>query len=288
MTDTQDPVRAHPVAHRVEGGGGIGLSVLEAGDPAGPPILFLHGFCQSALAWRPLFQGPLAARFRLLALDLRGHGGSDRPSATGGAPGPYADGDLWADDVAGALDGLGVEKAVLVGWSYGGAVLADHLRRHGAARVAGIVLAGACPRLGPAARPFMGPLGRQHFPALMGGDFAAQVAACRALAHGMTVAPVAAEDLETGIAATMSVPPAVRWGMMRREADFDPVLAAYGGPALIVHGAEDPVVLPDLARHLAGLLPQARLHLYDGVGHAPFQERPDRFAADLAAFMDSV
>lgn len=279
--------------HRVTGGGGIGLSVLEGGSPAGRPVLFLHGFCQSALAWRPLFAGPLADRFRLLAMDLRGHGGSDR-TAGGGAggevrgPGPYADGDLWADDVAGTLAALAADGAVLVGWSYGGAVLADHLRRHGRGGIAGIVLAGACPKLGPAARPFMGPLGRQHFPALMGGDFAAQVAACRALAHGMAAQPVAAEDLETGIAATMSVPQHVRWGMMRREADFDSVLAAFDAPALIVHGTEDRIVLPEMARHLAGVLPRARLCLYEGVGHAPFQERPDRFAADLAAFLEGL
>lgn len=50
-------------------------------------------------------------------MDLRGHGESGRPEESRN----YSDGDLWADDVAEVIDGLGLDRPTLVGWSYGGA-----------------------------------------------------------------------------------------------------------------------------------------------------------------------
>jgi non-heme chloroperoxidase len=55
-------------------------TALESGNPRGPGILFLHGFSQCALAWdRQLGDAGLAGEFRMVAYDLRGHGGSGKP-----------------------------------------------------------------------------------------------------------------------------------------------------------------------------------------------------------------
>ena len=63
----------------VIGGGGLKLNVLEAGQPDGSAILFLHGFSQAAQSWQHQFESDLALRYRLVAMDIRGHGASEKP-----------------------------------------------------------------------------------------------------------------------------------------------------------------------------------------------------------------
>jgi len=60
----------------VKSSDGLRLAAGEWGNPAGPEILFIHGFCQSALSWtRQLNDPQMASSFRMVAYDLRGHGG---------------------------------------------------------------------------------------------------------------------------------------------------------------------------------------------------------------------
>src|SRR5262245_31686196 len=66
-------------SHRVVGGGGTQLHVIETGNPNGRPILFVHGFSQCGLTWSRQLASDLANDFRLLAMDMRGHGLSDKP-----------------------------------------------------------------------------------------------------------------------------------------------------------------------------------------------------------------
>lgn len=66
-------------AHTVIGGGDVRLYVEETGNPKGRPILFIHGFSQNQLTWRKQLGSDLADDFRLVALDLRGHGLSEKP-----------------------------------------------------------------------------------------------------------------------------------------------------------------------------------------------------------------
>ena len=77
-------------AHTVTGGGGIKLHVEETGNPNGRPMLFIHGFSQCRLAWTKQLTSDLADDFRLVALDIRGHGLSEKPRDA------YGDSQLWA------------------------------------------------------------------------------------------------------------------------------------------------------------------------------------------------
>jgi pimeloyl-ACP methyl ester carboxylesterase len=73
---------------------GVTFLAYEWGNPAGRPIIFIHGVYQSALSWIKQVGDPtLAAKYRLIAIDLRGHGGSDKPDG----PDYYRDGKRWAD-----------------------------------------------------------------------------------------------------------------------------------------------------------------------------------------------
>jgi len=142
------------LAHRVvTTADGVQIHVVETGDPAGRPIVFVHGISQSWRSWAGQLGDPgLAARYRLVALDLRGHGesaGAYGALDPGGRPlgllagERYDDGTmegasrLWAHDLDAAIGALGLADAVLVGWSYGGAVVQGYLLTHGGLGAAG-------------------------------------------------------------------------------------------------------------------------------------------------------
>src|SRR4051812_30129493 len=102
--------------HRITGGAGIGLHVAETGNENGRPVLFIHGLSQCELAWRKQLFSDLADDLRLVAMDLRGHGQSERP------PDGYDDQANWAEDVHAVITTLNLERPILCGWSYGGGV----------------------------------------------------------------------------------------------------------------------------------------------------------------------
>jgi len=108
--------------YSVTGGGGVALHVRECGDPDGAAIVFVHGWSQCDRCWDGQLEGQLGASFRLVAFDIRGHGMSDKPPD----PVSYADRRLWADDLAAVIDGSGLERPVVVAWSYGGFIVADY------------------------------------------------------------------------------------------------------------------------------------------------------------------
>lgn len=99
-------------SHSVAGGGGIRLHLVETGNPTGRPILFLHGFSQCCLAWNRQMESDLANDYRLVAVDPRGHGLSDKPRDA------HGDSKLWADDINAAFQALGLDHPILSGWSY--------------------------------------------------------------------------------------------------------------------------------------------------------------------------
>ncbi len=148
-----------PIAtHEILGGGGVRLHAREWGNPEGPPIVFIHGWSQSDLCWLKQVHGDLARRFRIVTFDLRGHGLSEKPAG----PEHYADGQAWADDLAAVIDQTGLERPILVAWSYGGYVVADYLRAYGDARIGGIDLVGAAVILSSDVRPRRAGIARER------------------------------------------------------------------------------------------------------------------------------
>src|SRR4029450_5281831 len=128
--------------YKVAGGGGVRLHVVEAGTPGGRPVLFIHGISQCSLAWSRQLDSELARDHRLVAMDLRGHGLSDKPRDA------YGDSRLWADDVHAVIQALELDHPVLSGWSYGPLVALDYVRHHGEERLGGLHFTGAISRLG--------------------------------------------------------------------------------------------------------------------------------------------
>jgi pimeloyl-ACP methyl ester carboxylesterase len=274
--------------HSVTTGDATKLHVVEAGDPAGRPILFLHGWSQSHAAWQRQLLGPALRHFRLVACDLRGHGDSDKPAAG------YDDGARWAADVAAIVAALALARPILVAWSYGGYVLADYLRAHGDGALGGLVMVSAATDMGRTAYRLLGDAWNGVLPDKSGAPNAfspsAEEAALvmRRFLRASFATPVdhLAELEWLGIA--LSVPPRVRAALFARRLANDDVLAQIRVPTLIVHGDADRVVDVETARHLAEQIPHATLSIYPGIGHAPFWEATERFDRELAAFAGAL
>src|SRR5215216_4919626 len=127
---------------QITGGGGVRLHVVETGNPTSRPILFIHGFSQSWLAWRRQMCSDLANDYRLIALDLRGHGESDKPREG------YSESSLWADDINAVMRELNLQQPVLCGWSYGPLVILDYLRHYGEDGIGGVHFVDGITKLG--------------------------------------------------------------------------------------------------------------------------------------------
>ena len=271
--------------HTVQGGGGLRLHVREWGKTDGPPILFIHGLSQNHLCWAKQYQSTLAEEFRLVAYDLRGHGMSQAPLE----PGHYSDAKLWADDVAAIIDQLGLDRPVLVGWSYGGFVICDYLRAHGQDRIAAIDFVAGGVKLGQAAfGTLIGPGFLDHFADATADDLPSNIRGMRGLVKGWPAKPFPPEEVETLLCSAMTVPAQIRANLAAREIDGDDVLRALTVPLLVSHGRVDTLALPAMADHILDTCPSAIASWYDGVGHVPFLEAPERFNRELAALTHRI
>jgi pimeloyl-ACP methyl ester carboxylesterase len=268
--------------YRVSGGGGTVLFAEETGNPDGRPVLFLHGLSQCRLAWDRQLRSDLGRDLRLVAVDLRGHGLSEQPRDS------YGDSALWAADVHAVITSLELDQPILCGWSYGGVVIGDYLSRHGEAAIGGIALVGAISRLGEPVLPFLGPDFLATVPGLFTTDLEASTAALRTFIRLTTSADPAPEDLYLALGYNVVVPPHVRQAMLSRTLTHDGTLAGLTTPVLVAHGSDDEIILPAMAEHHVRLIPHARTAWYQGIGHSPFLEAPDRFNADLRAFASGL
>jgi pimeloyl-ACP methyl ester carboxylesterase len=268
-----------PIAtHEVLSGDGLKLHAREWGDPKGPALLFIHGWSQSDLCWLNQVGGELARIFRIVTFDLRGHGLSEKPSG----PERYADGQLWADDVAAVIDETGLDRPTLVAWSYGGYIVADYLRTYGDARISGVNLVGAAVILKPPTFDHVGPGMLQNAPDMCVPDLSTNIAATRRFLRACTSRPLDDDEMAAALAWNMAVPPAVRGALLSRELDSSAPLASISVPVLVTHGRDDAIILPSMAEHALSVCPAATASWYDDVGHMPFWEASDRFNHELA------
>jgi pimeloyl-ACP methyl ester carboxylesterase len=274
---------AQPPVTFVTAPDGVPLCAVDTGNPQGPPILFVHGFSQTYAVFVRQYDSPLAAYFRLLALDMRGHGCSGKPWAESA----YGSGKPWADDIATVLREKKADRAVLVGWSAGGFWIADYVREHGTAGIAGIVFAGSSGGMTPpptdaaaVARMEAGRAANRNFPA----EVPVALAKADEFARLMSAAPLPAELARVFASGPLMLPAYARRAMAARTGDNSDMAARIDVPVLFVVGEKDPIADPAMVRAVAARVPGAQLVAYPDTGHSPFAEQAGRFNADLAAF----
>jgi non-heme chloroperoxidase len=256
---------------------GLSIAAQEWGNPNGLEILFIHGFSQSHLSWIRQVDSDLAKDFRMVTYDLRGHGSSDKPFE----PERYKDSKAWGDEVQAVIDAAALKRPVLVGWSYGGRVLADYLKTHGPNRLAGINYVDAVSKADPS---FFGE-GLKVQPGMLSEDLQTNIASTRAFLHNCFEKQPGQDDYEAMLAFNMMVPPKVRAAMGGRQLNIDDLLATLKLPVLVTHGAKDKLILLAGAKHTQSVIAGAKLSVYDEAGHSPFFEDAPRFNAELASFV---
>lgn len=255
---------------------GLLLPYAERGQMNGLPVVLVHGYSDS---WRSfetvLPHFPMS--LRVIAPTLRGHGDAGRPES-GYRPLDFA------DDLARFLDARGIGQAVIVGHSMGSAI-AQRLALDRPDRVAGLVLAGA----------FATALGNPGLMALW-TDFVRSLedpldpGFVRAFQQATLARPLPPARLDVVVSESLKMPARV-WraalqGLM--QADHASALRHIERPTLVIWGDRDEFFPRPDQDALLSAIPHAQLLVYEGAGHGLHWEQPERFARNVAAFVETV
>jgi rifampin ADP-ribosylating transferase len=266
-------VDQQPHVRRVGLATGVSVPYVSAGPDAAAPVVLLHAWGESRRSFDRLL--PLLPRtIHAVAMDLRGHGGADKPAAG------YSLAEVAAD-VTAFMDAAGVASAVLLGSSSGGYV-AQQVAISSPHRVTGLVLVGS-PRSLQGRPPFADEIDQLTDPV-----DAAWVRTFLTWFPRFHQVPPWYIDGRVQDGARM---PAHVWrealaGLVTARPPTD--MATITAPTLIVWGARDELLTREHQQALAAAIPASRLIVYSGTGHLVLWEQPERVARDLTAFVASL
>jgi pimeloyl-ACP methyl ester carboxylesterase len=250
------------------------LRYAAQGDADGEATVLLHGWPDSWFTWSRVLP-LLSPRRRVLALDQRGFGDSDRPEHG------YTI-DHYAADVVALLDALSIERAALVGHSFGTFVARRTAIAH-PSRVAALVLIGTgvtarCPvtlEVQAAIRDLADPVPREF---------------AREFQAGTAYAPLPPEFFERVVDESLKLP-ARLWrevfdGLLAYQ--DDQALGRIRVPTLLLWGDHDALFAREDQDRLVAAIPRAGLRVYAETGHCPNWECPERVAADIDDFLRPI
>ena len=277
---------------------GVHLHYRDQGNQAGEALVLVHGFAASLYDWQD-WVARLSGRYRVISLDLPGHGLTEAPK--GYRP--------RMDDMVGVVDALttklGVKHFVLAGNSMGGGVAWNYALRH-QDKLDGLVLVDSTPP------PYL-PLpnaGKKKIKEQKGNVIIfnlLRVPILRGILTHVDLTPLIRQGLDSAFVNHDLVTPA----LVRRYGDFsrapghraillalqdepkpDPVAvnAALGRltvPTLVMHGRSDNVIIWWQGGRMAKAIPNSTLIYYPSVGHVPMEQIPDKSAADLEGWIQT-
>lgn len=248
-------------------------------EGSGVPVVLLHGL----MAHGGFFAGQasLAGMFRLITVDLRGHGASPAPAGS-------ATVERIATDVSELAAALDLEEAIGIGWSLGAMVLWHVLTGPAADRFAGAVVIDMTPRVQNDSDWDLGlsPEACEARTAAIGSDFEGFASAA---GQAIFAQPVASELREAADWASFEFsrndPAAIAevWDSLVGQ-DVRDRLADINQPTLVVRGAHSQLYGADTAAYLAAELPDARVIRFERSGHAPHLEEPEHFNRSVVEF----
>jgi non-heme chloroperoxidase len=258
-----------------------GTSLFYTGWGEGPPVVFVHAWALNSDMWAYQVPDFVAAGFRCITYDRRGHGRSDRP-------GQGYEHDTLADDLAALVDGLDLDGITLVGHSAGCSDVARYVTRHGADRVERCVL--LAPGMPLLAKTPDNPDGL---------DLAVLIASSEALKKDVPQwcadnappffgrTPVSAGLVDWVTRQIVDTPLKVLLDTATAFAttDFRDELRSFPVETLVIHGDVDASAPIELTgRKTAALIPDAELLIYEGSGHGLYAADHERLNADILAF----
>ncbi|MEH3112398.1 alpha/beta fold hydrolase [Pedobacter terrae] len=265
-------------------GGEINLHYQDLG--AGIPVILIHGWPLDHQMWDYQSAALTDAGFRVISYDRRGFGKSDKPLEG-------YDYDTLADDLKAIIDELGLENAVLAGFSMGGGEVVRYFSKYGGKGISkAILISSIAPFMlqtpdNPDGVPqekideitagliddrpgFLGTFTKQFY----GQGLLNKPVSSERLATDLTIAMQATLKSTLGCAAAFS------------STDLRAEISSINVPVLIIHGDEDQTVpIKPTGEQAAQLLPHAEYIVYEGEPHGLFITAKDRLNADLIDFI---
>ncbi|MGI8925763.1 MAG: alpha/beta fold hydrolase [Tepidiformaceae bacterium] len=247
----------------------------------GPPVVMVYGIGGNSRGWWDDFPALLARRYRLVMLDNRGTGNSEKPETAWTMP------DMTADVLA-VADAAGLESFHLLGCSLGSMIVRHLVRQHGGDRIRSLSL--LCPPNGIAATD------ADRNAALFWDRTKPLIESARAGWPIIHPGPwIAANDarLVAKFEASQLEPTPPRTFVFQFQAatdagDANSALNDHDWPVLIAHGTLDRLVPPGNAHTLKQQVPRARLEMLEGDSHNFWAHDPERAAAIVLDFLDAA
>ncbi len=245
----------------------------------GPPVILVHGLGMTRQMWD--WQWPaLTGRFQAVRYDLLGHGASDKPRDAYSLA-------RFADQTAALMDGLGIERAALVGFSLGGMIVRAFALAH-PERVTALAILNSA----------HGRTEEERAAVLMRVEQAAregpQATVDGALARWFTPSygashPEVLDWVRRWILANdREVYPLIYRVLAEGDVELAAAVAAIRSPTLVMTGSEDHGNSPDMARRMAALIPGARCEIVAGLRHMGLAEDPEAFNGPLVSFLEEA
>jgi len=259
------------------------MRYLQSGS--GPALVLVHGLLGYSFSWRHALPA-LAPLATVYAVDALGVGFSDRP------PGLDCRLRAHAERLLRFLDGVGVHSCDLLGTSHGGgvAMMAAALAPQ---RVRSLILVAPInpwSEHGKRLTPFVTSMPMSWLILRLGPglEIIHDLGLRRLYGDRRRIQPGTLE----GYSAPLRIPGAFNYGLgvaRSWNSDLKELESALPGiahiPTLLLWGSKDPAVSPASAERLRGQFTDCRIEMFDGVGHLPYEEVPERFNASVAGFL---
>ena len=261
---------------------GVTLAYDERGDPRARPLVLIHGVSMSRRYFHRQLE-VLGERYRVIALDLRGHGDSSKVETGHTIP-------HYARDLARFIELCQLEQPVLLGWSMGAFVAWDYLQQFGTAATAGLII---CDE---AASDFKwdgfhhGFLDLPGLQSLMTDVQEDREGFLRHLVPLMFHGEARRNDVEWMVAECMKLPVGPLSAILFDQSvrDYREAVGTFDIPTLICWGRHDALLSVTGAGDLEERIPHAEIALFENSGHCPFLEESEKFNATVQEFMERI
>ncbi len=256
------------------------LAYVPMGNPHGTPVVLIHGYTDNARDWVPLVPY-LAPQFRLILVDIRGHGRSAKPECC------YTRLD-FAYDIKLLLDALHIDRADIVGHSLG-SIIAQTFAEFWPERTQRVVLIASSGGHRPGTVP--------PKPAY---DYASEIRKLKEpidpdspfmIAWWSSPTPVDPDFLRRQRKDAAAIPLKVWLAVLDQgitDTDLQRTLPKLTAPTLLIWGSKDPIMEEEVRQTLREALPKAQVKILPGLGHNPFWEDPAACAAAINAFLSAA
>jgi len=253
------------------------LAYIEMGNPAGRPVVLIHGYTDNARDWWPLLPY-LDKSWRLIIVDIRGHGASSKPECC------YTRLD-FAYDIKLLLDALKIDRADIVGHSLG-SIITQTFAEYWPERTDKVVLissTGGPPKGAPPAKPafdYRSEIEKLKDPIDPDSPFM--------IAWWSSPTPVDETFIRLQRRDAAAIPLKVWLAVLDQGlsgADLQATLPKLKAPTLLIWGSADPIMEPPVRQTLRDALPKAEVKIFPGLGHNPFWEDPKGVGDALKGFL---